>query len=204
MSPGRALPSTKPFVLASASPRRLELLKALGLRVTVDPSGIDETLNPGTSPEQEALRLAQAKAKEVRERWPRSAVLAADTLVVLDDRVLMKPADRNHAVQMLQALRGREHRVITGVSTGEANSYVETKVHMRPYSDAEIELYVATGDPMDKAGAYAIQHSGFRPVDRIDGCYCNVVGLPLGLVRDLLDLNVQRPAQCEGCPDWKS
>ena len=75
---------------------------------------------------------------------------------------------------------------------------------MRPYSDAEIKAYVATGDPLDKAGAYAIQHPTFRPVERIDGCYCNVVGLPLGLVRDLLDLEVPRPPQCEGCPDWTS
>lgn len=180
------------------------MLKSLGVSFTVEVSGIEESLEPGLLPQAQAVRLARAKAEEVRARCPDSLVLAADTLVVLEGRVLTKPADREEASGMLRSLRGREHRVVTGVSAGGESDWRETKVHMRLYSEAEIEAYVATGDPMDKAGAYAIQHSGFRPVDRIDGCYCNVVGLPLGLVRDLLDFNVQRPPQCEGCPDWKS
>lgn len=198
------MPSTELIVLASASPRRFELLTSLGVSFTVEVSDIDETLVPGGSPEEEAVRLAQAKAQEVRPRVAGARVLAADTLVVLEGRVLMKPADREQAAGMLRSLRGREHRVITGVSSGDVSGYRETKVYIRPYSDAEIEAYVTTGDPMDKAGAYAIQHPRFRPVERIEGCYCNVVGLPLGLVRDLLRLEVQRPQQCQGCPDWTS
>lgn len=198
------MPSTKPIVLASASPRRLDLLKSLGLTFTVEPSRIEETLDPGLCPNEQAVRLARAKAKEVEAHSPEASVLSADTLVVLGDRVLTKPGDRQDATSMLLALRGREHRVVTGVVIGHTSGSRETKVQMRAYSDGEIEAYVATGDPMDKAGAYAIQHPNFRPVERIDGCYCNVVGLPLGLVRDLLKLEVPRPAQCAGCPDWTS
>lgn len=196
------MPSIDRLVLASASPRRVGLLESLGLSFAVVPSGIDEQLAPGLLPHEQAVRLALAKAEEVRSRQPGCSLIAADTLVVLDGRVLMKPADCPEAAGMLRALRGREHRVVTGVSADGESGWRATSVLMRPYSDGEIDAYIATGDPMDKAGAYAIQHPVFRPVERIEGCYCNVVGLPLGLVRDLLGLDAPRPTPCEGCPDW--
>ena len=203
---------TQGLVLASASPRREELLRLLGLDFTVDPSGIDEPLEPGRPPEEQAQELAAAKAQVVARRWPEDVIIAADTLVVLEGRVLGKPADRDEAARMLRSLRGREHRVVTGVAVshpgGSVTRHRQTRVWMRDYSDAELDAYVASGGTLDKAGAYAIQDAAFRPVDRLEGCHCNVVGLPLGLLLRLLREvetpapSIARPQQCAGCEDW--
>lgn len=179
------------LVLASASPRRRELLGRLGLAFDVDPAGIPEELPAQDShAERVARRLARAKALEVAARYPALPVLAADTVVVRSGRLLSKPADEAEARSMLQHLRGRWHRVITAVAVARGRrisiAHAVTWVRMREYSDDEIAASIARGDPFDKAGAYAIQDERFRPVAEYRGCYCNVVGLPLGTVIDLL------------------
>ena len=203
------------MILASASPRRRELLASLGLTFTVDPSGIDEALEAGLPPEDQVSALALAKAAEVAARsGPADLIIAADTLVVLGGTVLAKPSAAPEAEQMLRSLRAREHLVVTGVAVLTAGTAARaesrtTRVWMRDYGDAEITSYAASGEPLDKAGGYAIQDVRFHPVERIDGCYCNVVGLPLGLLLRLLaqaglDWRAQRPTQCAACPDWES
>lgn len=199
------------IILASASPHRRELLHALGLSYTVSPSAVDETLRLGEPPTAEVRRLATAKAlaQEAREG---DVAIAADTLVVLGETVLGKPATPEQASDMLRRLRGREHRVVTGVALinhGDVCSDVRvTRVVMREYSDEEIAAYVATGEPLDKAGGYAIQDPILRPAQWVDGCYCNVVGLPAGLLVSMLRStgypvgDVRPLAQCAGCPDW--
>jgi septum formation protein len=202
-----------PVVLASASPRRRDLLLLLGISFSVQAADVDEEPEPGESPETLTTRLARTKALAVSRAHPapRSAdafidisrsmpescrgdvtagepVLAADTVVVLDGAILGKPADDAEARTMLRSLRGRPHRVLTGcalAASGEIvwSSVVETTVWMRQYGDDEIERYVRSGSPRDKAGAYGIQDIGFRPVERIEGCLSNVVGLPLCEVR---------------------
>ncbi len=205
---GRPQPahSDRPLVLASSSPRRRDLLSGLGLPFEVIPSGIDEPVDPSGDPVTQATALAAAKAQEVAGRAPGRTIVAADTMVVSEGRILGKPDDNAHAAQMLRELRGREHTVVTGLTVNQMTASRATAVRMRDYSDAEIDAYVATGDPMDKAGSYAIQHPTFRPVASIDGCYCNVVGLPLGLLASLLNqgaLASRQPLpQCQGCPDW--
>lgn len=183
------------LVLASASPRRKEILeRAWSGRLEVLPSGIDEG-EPmvGESVADYAMRLAAAKARDVSAAVAIPAlVVAADTVVGLDGRPLGKPTDPGDARAMLEALRGRSHEVTTGLAlatTGgpEVEAVTETSiVHMRNYSDAEIADYVASGDPFDKAGGYAVQSTDFAPADRVSGCYLNVVGLPLCRLRDLL------------------
>lgn len=177
------------LVLASASPRRRELLAALALPFTVSATDVPEPLLPGIPAAAQAQTLALVKARAAA-RGAGSLTLGADTIVVLDGAPLGKPADAAEARRMLSALRGRAHAVITGLALvqhrREMTAHAETTVVMRPYTDAEIAAYIATGDPFDKAGAYAIQHTGFAPVERIDGCYCNVMGLPLWTVRALL------------------
>lgn len=170
------------LVIASASPRRRELLASLGLRFVVAPSDVDEeALAAGRAPEDAAVHLARSKAAAAAGET--RVVLAADTMVVVDDRVLGKPADADDARAMLRTLRARTHRVLTGVAVvspaGEQTALVESTVRIRDYAEAEIDAYVATRDPYDKAGGYAIQNDGFRPVDAISGCWCNVMGLPL-------------------------
>ena len=185
------------LILASASPRRRDLLARLGLSFEVAPSAVDESLPIGISAAQGAARLALAKARAVaagvRDRSEAPAVvLGADTLVVLDGRPFGKPASRDEARATLAALRGRTHEVFTGValvetlSGREACETVASRVVMRPYGDAEIQAYVETGEPDDRAGAYAVQGIGSRLVARVDGCYTNVVGLPLGTTARLL------------------
>jgi septum formation protein len=180
------------LVLASASPRRRELLGALGLPFAVVSADIDETVAPDEEPAAAAIRLARAKAERVAATLGRSLVLGADTIVVLDGRVLGKPRDDDEAAAMLRALRGREHTVITAVALCDAGSArcctaaPQTAVLIRAYTDDEIAASIAAGTPFDKAGAYAIQDEALAPVARIDGCYCNVVGLPLWTVRHLL------------------
>ena len=194
---------SRPLVLASASPRRRHLLGAFGIPFDVDAADLDETPLPDEPADVLALRLARAKALAVAERQPGATVLAADSVVALGERLLGKPADADEARTMLRALRARPHRVVTGLALAVRGDTVpdadarrpdaapgtcsaltwhaatETLVEMRDYSDEEIERYVATGRPLDKAGAYAIQDPEFAPVARIVGCYPNVVGLPL-------------------------
>ncbi len=189
-----------PIVLASASPRRRELFELLRLPFVVETAEVDETPRPGEAPEVLVARLSAIKAASVIGNVSHGLVVAADTVVVLDDEILGKPRDADHAVRMLRRLRNREHVVHSGVAVADAASrrtaihLSATTVWMRDYSDAEIEAYVASGDPLDKAGAYAIQHAGFRPVARIEGCFAGVMGLPLGALTDgLAHFNIKPP-----------
>ncbi|HEY6344611.1 MAG TPA: nucleoside triphosphate pyrophosphatase [Bryobacteraceae bacterium] len=169
------------LILASSSPRRAELLRNAGLRFRVRSKPVEETRAPGEAPRDYALRLARAKA---RAAWEDRAeiVLGADTIVVLGDRVLEKPADARDARNMLTTLSGREHTVITGICLlypgGEIVDSESTRVWFATLDPSEIEAYVQSGEPMDKAGAYAIQGLASKFVERIEGCFFNVVGLP--------------------------
>ena len=184
------------LILASASPRRRELLTQAGYRFIVQPSSIPETRRPEEDAIRFATRLAREKAEEVFARHPSSTapaiVLGADTVVVCDGEVMGKPADAADAERMLLLLSGRTHQVVTGVAVVWGPASVEiaaemTQVTMRTLSPQEVAGYVATGEPMDKAGAYAIQGYAGRWIPRIHGCYFNVVGLPLALVASLLE-----------------
>ena len=179
-----------PLILASASPRRRELLESLDLDFTVRPAAVDETPNPGERPRDLVRRLAREKAEAAGRdgEW----VLAADTIVVEDGEVLGKPRDRDHAGEMLQRLQGRWHLVLTGVALkppdGDTLHAVEsTRVLFAELTPEQIDWYVATGEPDDKAGAYAVQGLGALFVSEIDGNYSNVVGLPLPTVRQLFE-----------------
>ena len=185
------------LILASASPRRQELLRNTGIEFTVRPANVPEDVFPGETPEVYVRRLALAKARTVFEKHPGDQVLGADTIVVVDYSIIGKPVDASDAIRMLRLLSGREHRVITGVCLLTPNSEpsrsaredirVEvTRVTMRPLTHEEIVAYVAHGEPMDKAGAYAIQGLASRWIPRIEGCYFNVVGLPIALVDAML------------------
>ena len=179
------------LVLASASPRRRELLRALYPDFEVTPSEVDETLPPGP-PAAAAALLALRKARAVAAGRGEGIVLGADTLVVVDGEALGKPADAEDARRMLRRLRAREHHVVTGLAvvdaaTGrEATDAVVSRVHMADYPEAAIDAYVAGGEPLDKAGAYAIQGQGRALVERLDGSWSNVVGLPVAATRALL------------------
>ena len=177
---------TTKIILASASPRRAEILHNAGYSFTVMSSAVDETPIPGETAEAMVQRLADAKAELVAARSVGPAiVVAADTAVMIGARILGKPRTTEDARQMLQALSGMTHSVITGVSLirlpdVERRSFVEaTQVHFATLTDEEIEEYLATGEPFDKAGGYAIQGRAGRFIPRIEGCYFNVVGLPL-------------------------
>ena len=185
------------LILASASPRRRELLERLGLPFEVRPSGIEEPLAAGVPASTLATTLARAKAADIADRlWAAgeaALVLGADTLVVLDGQPLGKPTSQGDARAMLRALRGRSHEVVTSVVVRDAEpagreltEAVVSQVLMRDYTDDEIAANVATGEPDDKAGAYAVQGRGRRLVSRVDGCYTNVVGLPLRTTARLL------------------
>lgn len=183
----------KSLVLASASPRRRDLLGRMGLEFVVRPAEVDESLAAGESAADSAMRLAEAKARAVT-RQPGQAVLAADTLVAVGEgrgeAVLGKPADRDEALAMLGLLSGVEHRVVTGFclidDAGQARGLAESRVRFRRLAPAEIAAYAATGEPMGKAGAYAIQERGAALVEGVSGSYTNVVGLPLAAVIELL------------------
>jgi septum formation protein len=205
------------LLLASASPRRSDLLKAAGIGFDVLPVNVDETPLAQESPEAHVRRLAEEKARVASQTRPGAVVLGADTVVVVDDRILGKPRDAADAAEMLRALSGRAHEVLTGVAVirpaGRAGLKPErggdgpptsgaasvapttppaaigvacTRVWFSSLSDDEIDWYVRSGEPMDKAGAYAIQGLASRFIDRIDGSYSNVVGLPVALVYRLL------------------
>jgi len=172
------------LILASASPRRRELLRTLCPDFRVVPSDLEETLAAG-SPRVAAAGLALDKARAVAARVGEGVVLGADTIVVIDGQALGKPAGADEARAMLRRLRGREHEVITGVAVVDAHTgrseamAVVSRVRMTEYGEAEIEAYVATGEPLDKAGAYAIQGRGAALVAGLEGSFSNVVGLPL-------------------------
>jgi len=223
-----------PLILASGSPRRRQLLSCLGLPFRVVVPDVDEDAPSATAPtpEEMAEALAGAKALSVARREGGSLVLAADTLVVDGETALGKPHDAAEALAMLRRLRGREHRVITGLALVDSGrrafrsgspppegggmdadpfvlfTHATTVVRMRPYGEEEIAAYIARGEPFDKAGAYAIQDQTFRPVAAYQGCYCNVVGLPLRAVIRLLrqaglDITGEHlsglPAECAEC-----
>ncbi|MDA8098802.1 MAG: Maf family protein, partial [Nitrospiraceae bacterium] len=181
-----------PIVLASTSPRRRELLKQIGLDFSVVPADVDERALPGERAEVHALRLAREKAEVVAGKIARGVVIAADTIVVLDGQILGKPAGPADARRMLAQLSGREHSVMTGIAVAEvpagrlATDLAVTAVRFRQLAPEEIDAYVATGEPLDKAGAYGIQEKGALFVEKIDGCYSNVVGLPLARLGFLL------------------
>ncbi|HTR27052.1 MAG TPA: Maf family protein [Terriglobales bacterium] len=179
------------LVLASASPRRQELLRNAHISFEVQPAHIDEDPLPGEQAQACAERLARQKAQVVAQKRPGDAVLGADTVVVIDNQILNKPIDAADATRMLRLLSGRTHQVITGVclaGRGQpfAVSSETTSVTMSQISEPEIAAYVATAEPMDKSGAYAIQGIASRWIPRIEGDYSNVVGLPVALVYRML------------------
>ncbi len=187
------------LVLASASPRRAELLRNAGIAFRVEVPNLEEAPEPGEAPDAYARRLARDKARVVAPRSPGELVLAADTVVVAGDHLLEKPRDSADAARMLRLLGGRTHQVTTGVClllletrNGKLETVFEdvrsetTQVTFAPLREQEIQAYVATGQPLDKAGAYGIQEFASRFVTRVDGCYFNVVGLPLSLVYRML------------------
>ncbi len=211
------------LVLASASPRRRQLLAVLGLPFEVIDADVDETPLPGEAPGALAERLARAKAVAGAERYPGHVVLGSDTVVVLGKQSIGKPGSAEEAVRTLRRLREGEHRVMTAVAAtrldrpgGPPRVWTRTavsRVWMRPYTDEEVRRYVASGDPFDKAGSYAVQHPEFRPVARIDGCFLTVVGFPLPEVRAVLqEAGLEVPpvdpaalrSVCPGCIDEPS
>ena len=179
-----------PLILASASPRRAELLRNAAITFIVDPAHVPEQPLPGELPLEYAQRLAREKARAVFKRHPDDFVLGADTVVVIDEHLLEKPQDAADAARMLKLLSGRTHQVITGISLCgpgfERTEAETTKVTFSQLTNHEIEEYVRSGEPMDKAGAYGIQGIASRWVTGIDGCYFNVVGLPVARVYRLL------------------
>jgi septum formation protein len=194
---GPMLDNRNMLVLASASPRRRELLAQAGFAFDVIPADIPEEIFPGEEPVAYATRLAREKAETIY-RWlsvkpdtgSKLAVLGADTIVTLDNRILGKPEDAADAARMLHMLAARTHTVITGVAlitdTSNETAAEVTSVTFSPLSDEEIDNYIASGEPMDKAGAYGIQGQAARWIPRIEGCYFNVVGLPIARVTAML------------------
>ncbi len=184
--------ATRRIILASHSPRRRELLAALGIAFEVAGADIDESAAPGETAEEHVLRLAAQKAWAVSAKNPDAVVLGADTVVVADGAVLGKPADRKDAARMLGMLSGRTHEVLTGIAVimpADENAYaqvVRTAVVMRALDPREIAAYTATDEPMDKAGAYAVQGAACAFVTRVEGSYTNVVGLPTAELIGLL------------------
>ena len=179
-----------PIVLASASPRRRQLLEMLRIPFRVIAPDVDEHVRPGETPDRYVTRLSRAKAEVVAARAPGEVILAADTTVVLDGAIFEKPSSPLHAVDMLSRLQGRTHEVMTAVAVtrdGEiAQALDVSRVTFRPADRATLEAYVATGEPMDKAGAYAIQGLGAPLIERVEGDFFGVMGLPLRLALDLL------------------
>lgn len=198
------------LILASNSPRRKQLLDLVGWQFQIFPVNLDESALLEETPRDYVLRLAREKAARVATQVPGdSVVVAADTSVIDGDEILGKPTDSARAVEMLHRLRGRVHQVYSGlavmrISDGALLTEIcITNVRMRNYDDQEILAYVASGDPMDKAGAYAIQHTAFQPVESLEGCYPNVVGLPIcHLTRLLEQLDFAPPPEAPGaCRD---
>jgi septum formation protein len=194
LAPVNTAQTSIPLILASASPRRRELLAQAGFTFEVITADVPEIRKPGEDPIRFVTRLAREKAEAVLAREdipPNALILGADTIVLLDEEVLGKPQDAPDAARMLRLLSGRTHQVITGVCLAKGRERQRaaevTFVRFTTLSDEEIEAYVATGEPLDKAGAYAIQGRAGRWVPRIHGCYFNVVGLPLALVSSMIE-----------------
>jgi septum formation protein len=181
----------KTIILASTSPRRRELLRQIGIEFTTDPADVDERVLSEERPEDYAVRVAREKAKVVAQRASAALIIAADTIVVLGDTILGKPVDAADAERMLGMLSGRMHRVLTGLvvmdsATGKVlTRLADTRVWFRDLSAEEIHAYVTTREPLDKAGAYGIQDKGALLIRKIEGCYFNVVGLPLALLAEM-------------------
>lgn len=194
------------ILLASNSPRRRELLSLAGWDFHISPAQVDETPHPGESAERYVLRLSESKARAAAPYAGEARlVVAADTTVVDRGEILGKPRHEAEAVAMLERLRGGIHQVYTAVAildprTGaQSTDICRTDVPMRAYSDKELREYVASGDPLDKAGAYAIQHAGFHPVENLEGCFANVMGLPLcHLARTLRRFGLHPPQDVPG------
>lgn len=173
------------LVLASASPRRREIFQRAGFQFRVEPAHVDETLEPSLTPSEQVMQLAERKAGQVAQNAPGEAVVGADTLVYLDQELLSKPESPEEAVEMLQRLSGKWHTVYTGYALLDTTKsfrqvqYVATRVEFNPLDLALIREYVATGEPLDKAGAYGIQDRGSLLVRSLDGCYFNVMGFPI-------------------------
>ncbi len=182
--------SPPPIVLASGSPRRKQLLEMLHIPFRVIPPDVDEHVLPGEAPDRYVMRLSRAKVEAVVRRAPGDVILAADTTVVLDGAIFEKPASPANAVEMLSRLQGRTHAVMTAVAVAQDGTVEQaldvSKVTFRPADRATLEAYVATGEPMDKAGAYAIQGLGAPLIERVEGDFFGVMGLPLRLALDLL------------------
>ena len=182
----------KTIILASNSPRRKELLRQIGMSFRSDPADVDERILPGEEADEYAVRVALDKASVAAERTGAGIIIAADTIVVLGTTVLGKPADAKDAERMLGMLSGKMHAVITGLVVMDAGTrktqkrIAVTNVWFRNLTNDEIVSYVATGEPLDKAGAYGIQERGALFVQKIEGCYFNVVGLPLSLLGEML------------------
>ena len=178
------------LVLASASPRRREMLTRVGLDFRVAPAQVDESLLSGESGQDAACRLAVLKSKAIAQEHAQAVVLAADTLVVLGDWIMGKPQSQSQARDMLRALSGRTHMVVTGFSLRgprwAESGFARSMITFRELSAAEVAAYVHSGEPMDKAGAYAVQGQGAALVERVEGSYTNVVGMPLGAILALL------------------
>lgn len=180
------------FILASSSPRRRELLTSIGIPFDVLPSNVPEEHQPGEAPEEYVARLSRDKAHAIAAKNPSQWVIAADTTVLLGDQLLEKPLDPADAARMLSLIAGKTHTVYTGVTLQRLDQqYCETRVaesevRMLPLSPRDIEWYVATGEPLDKAGAYAVQGIGAMFIDSIHGSYTNVVGLPLATLFQMM------------------
>jgi septum formation protein len=193
------------FILASSSPRRRELLASIGLAFEVRPSNVPEVHQEGEAPEEYVARLSRDKAHALASRFPAAWVIAADTTVMIGEQLLEKPADARDAARMLAAIAGRTHVVYTGVTLENRERdwcdtrVAESEVRMLPLSPDEIEWYVGTGEPLDKAGAYAVQGIGALFIESIHGSYTNVVGLPLATLFQMMrragidPLLVERP-----------
>jgi septum formation protein len=182
----------EPLILASSSPRRKEILDRMGLRFEIRPARVDETLRSGEKPEASAARLARLKARTVAGLIEAGTVIGCDTVVAVGDRIMGKPASREDARRILSALSGRTQRVITGLCLVhgprglEISGYDVTRIYTKPMSDEDIEAYIETGECFGKAGAYAIQETGDRFVDRLEGSFDNVVGFPSELFQAFL------------------
>ncbi len=180
----------RPIVLASGSPRRKQLLEMLRIPFRVIPPDVDEHVIAGEAPDAYVTRLSRAKARAVAPQAPGEVILAADTTVVLDGKIFEKPTSPAHALQMLGQLQGRTHAVLTAVAVAQDGRLEQaldvSRVTFRPLERAILEEYVATGEPLDKAGAYAIQGLGAPLIERVEGDFFGVMGLPLRLALDLL------------------
>ena len=187
------------LVLASRSPRRMELLKEIHPLFEVAPSSIEEIMDIGFRPEENARNIARSKAESIAPNFPDCWVIGADTLVTMDDEIFQKPEDEKDAERILKRLSGREHMVVTGICVVSPKKTLDksviSKVKIKPLAEKEIKDYIATGEPMDKAGAYAIQGKGSFMIRSFSGSKTNIIGLPLDELKTLLKKTHYLPAK---------